>query len=64
MLLETAIKLGYGCWYCGGKEGDDLLFSIEFDTPVHERCLRGALARDKHGDEAKIMASELLDDYR
>ncbi|MFC8958277.1 hypothetical protein ACFTXL_01140 [Bacillus subtilis] len=58
-MLDTAISLGHGCWYCGGKEGDDLAFSIEFDTPVHLSCLHGAVERNKHDEEAQIMAGEL-----
>ena len=59
-MLETAIEFGFGCWYCGGKDGQDLLFSIEFDTPVHEHCLKKALKNDDDM-EAKIMARELLE---
>ena len=58
-ILERAIKAGYGCWYCGGKNGDDLDFSIEFDTPVHKSCVREVLSKDKKDLEAKIFAREL-----
>lgn len=58
-MLETALALGHGCWYCGGKDGDDLGFSIEFDTPVHKCCLNGAIARNAEDEEAWIMLDEL-----
>lgn len=57
-LLENAIHMGYGCWYCGGKEGEDLVFSMEFDTPVHKSCAYGALSRDKNNEEAKLFIEE------
>ncbi len=46
-----------GCWYCyrAGAE----LFSTEFDTKVHEACLRKA-AENPHDPEAAAMARELL----
>lgn len=57
-LLKMATQNGYGCWYCGGKEGEDLVFSIEFDTPVHKSCAYGALNRNKHDQEAQIFVNE------
>ncbi|RKJ42844.1 hypothetical protein D7X33_35440 [Butyricicoccus sp. 1XD8-22] len=60
-LLKMALNMGFGCWYCGGKEGEDLVFSIEFDTPVHKCCAYGALNRNKDDDEAKIFINEFED---
>lgn len=45
-----------GCWFCE-KKSEDMLFCDEFDTYVHDECVREKL---KEGDfEAKIMAIEL-----
>ena len=46
------------CWYCHTAAGE-MLFSTEFDTYVHEACLRQAAA-DPTDREAAIMARELL----
>ena len=44
----------YGCWYCNdGDNNEEMLFSAEFDTFVHESCLM------KYDDlEADIMKWE------
>lgn len=44
-LLKTAIEMGYECWYCGGKNGNDLVVYIEFDTPIHKSCAYNALKK-------------------
>jgi hypothetical protein len=56
-----------GCWYCH-KNNPPLLFSCEFDTFVHEHCLRCAINGDPECQdrEARIMAREfdmLEDDH-
>ncbi len=44
-----------GCWFC--MEDDvEMLFSMEFDSWFHEKCLREALA--EHDPEAEIIATE------
>lgn len=48
-----------GCWYCCSDE-PPLLFSCEFDTNVHEVCLRAAIEKDNSDREAAIMGRELL----
>ncbi len=55
-----------GCWFCHTDDGD-MMFSCEFDTYVHEQCLRNEAAVvnesefDEHFNaEARIMAAELL----
>jgi hypothetical protein len=45
-----------GCWYCCTKT-ENMWFSMEFDTYVHESCLREAL-EDKTNREAQIMGRE------
>ena len=42
-----------GCWFCYSAEGD-MLFDTEFDTFVHEKCLRKAL-EDGDSFEAPYM---------
>lgn len=46
-----------GCWYCHGDK--DLIFSTEFDTFVHEDCIKEA-AEDSDDREAQIMYQELI----
>ena len=46
-----------GCWYCHGDTAP-LVFSCEFDTYLHEKCLRAAMG-DKGDAEAAIMGREL-----
>lgn len=49
-----------GCWYCHTDDGD-MLFSTEFDTYVHMKCLEATVAENDPNDrEAAIMAAELL----
>lgn len=57
-LLKSAVENGFGCWYCGGKEGEDLVFSFEFDTPVHLSCAETAYNEDNDDLEAKIIIRE------
>lgn len=54
---EPAPKTADSCWYCKGDGCDH--FSGEFDTPLHEKCLRAAAA-DPEDREAAIMSRELL----
>ena len=42
-----------GCWFCECDDGE-MLFDTEFDTFVHEKCLRKELAKGQL--EAKIMS--------
>ena len=44
-----------GCWFCSTADGD-MLFDTEFDTYVHEQCLRNTLAGDPEHLEARLMA--------
>jgi hypothetical protein len=46
-----------GCWYCHKKD-EFLIFSREFDTYLHIKCLKKALADDPRDREAKIMMRE------
>ena len=49
-----------GCWFCLSDKGT-LLYDTEFDTFVHEKCLREKLAE---GDmEAKWMSYLIDEDY-
>ena len=48
-----------GCWYCH-KQDDVMVFSGEFDTYLHIKCLKAALRANPQDQEAQIMASELL----
>jgi hypothetical protein len=43
-----------GCWFC---HTDDLpmVFDYEFDTLVHEQCIRATLAEDPEHPEARCM---------
>lgn len=50
-----------GCWYCHDDEGE-MLFSVEFDCYIHEKCLRNAL-KDEKDREAQIMGRELNNPY-
>lgn len=46
-----------GCWYCH-KKIDPLVFSFEFDTYFHPKCLEKRLAENPKDIEAKIMMRE------
>ncbi|MCB5368974.1 hypothetical protein [Collinsella aerofaciens] len=51
-----------GCWFCHtAPEDKPMLFDIEFDTYVHEDCLRKALEEEPDHPEAGIMAYLLED---
>lgn len=43
-----------GCWFCYTDQGD-MLFDTEFDTWVHESCLRKELKKTPVNPEARIM---------
>lgn len=43
-----------GCWFCYQQDGE-LIFETEFDTYVHLKCVREALAQDPQHPEAKFM---------
>lgn len=43
-----------GCWFCG-KEDGEMLFDGEFDTFLHEECLREDFAKGDN-PEIKFMA--------
>lgn len=47
-----------GCWFCF-KKTKNMQFSCEFDTMVHESCIKKVLMRDSKHAEARIMAREL-----
>jgi hypothetical protein len=49
-----------GCWFCYQKT-DDMIFDIEFDTFLHEECLRKELRENPDNPEAQIMAYLLED---
>lgn len=49
-----------GCWFCYTKT-EDMLFDTEFDTYVHEYCLRKELKENPGNPEAQIM-KYLLED--
>jgi hypothetical protein len=49
-----------GCWFCYNNAAP-ILFSTEFDSYVHDRCLRAELEMDPNNREAIIMARELYD---
>ncbi|MFF2531542.1 hypothetical protein ACFVS2_21780 [Brevibacillus sp. NPDC058079] len=60
-LIDEAIQKGFGCWYCGGKDGDDLVFSVARKTSVHKCCAYGASARNPHDKEAQTFIAEFED---
>ena len=49
-----------GCWFCYTKT-DNMIFDTEFDTYLHENCLRSELEDNPDNPEAQIM-SYLLED--
>lgn len=46
------------CWFCQCDTGP-MLFSWEFDTFIHDQCIRDALRCDSNHMEAQIMSNEL-----
>lgn len=44
-----------GCWFCHTKT-NDMLFDTEFDTYLHEKCLRSELENCPENPEAQIMS--------
>lgn len=47
-----------GCWFCytdTNTEQLPLLFDVEFDTYVHQECIRVALQGDPEHPEARCM---------
>jgi hypothetical protein len=55
-------ETGEGCWFCHRGTEDDLVFDVEFDTPVHIGCIRDALKEDPNHPEARWM-KYLLPEY-
>lgn len=49
------------CWFCSTDDGD-MLFDTEFDTNVHESCLREKLKAEPDHPEAVFMTYLLEDD--
>ncbi len=47
-----------GCWYCH-ELTPPLVFSCEFDTNVHEACLKEAM-KNENDREASIMGAEIF----
>lgn len=43
-----------GCWFCF-KKTEDMWFDSEFDTFLHEECLRKELNDNPENPEARIM---------
>lgn len=43
-----------GCWFCLNDEGE-MLFDTEFDTWIHEECLRSELKENPDNPEAQLM---------
>lgn len=51
--------LGFDCWYCDkGEPAGPLIFSREFDTPIHLQCVKDALSKDPQCPEARIIGRE------
>lgn len=48
-----------GCWFCH-KDFGVMEFSTEFDTNLHEDCLRYALKAEPNNPEAKLMLAEIM----
>ncbi len=44
-----------GCWFCYRDDGE-MFFDVEFDTWVHELCLRDKLTTDPEHPEAQLMS--------
>lgn len=57
--FEEQMRKIDSCWYCGVKD-EDLVFSSEFDTPVHIDCIKNAYMRDHSDREARIFYRELV----
>jgi hypothetical protein len=53
--MKRKYPLGEGCWFCGDKGDEPLVFDMEFDTPVHLSCIRKALEEDPNHGEAGPM---------
>ena len=47
----------YPCWFCQ-CDTEPMLFSWEFDTFVHDQCIRDTLRCDSNHMEARIMNDE------
>ena len=45
------------CWFCQ-CDTEPVLFSWEFDTFIHDQCIRDALHSDSDNIEARIMSAE------
>lgn len=46
-----------GCWYCH-TEDENLVFSLEFDTFVHVKCIQAAIEADPTDREARFFKKE------
>lgn len=59
-MLKKLSPVNGGCWFCSTevKEGDNGLFSGEFDTNLHKTCLEESLEKDPSHPEARIIARE------
>lgn len=53
---EYADPANGGCWFCSMKTEETLFFDSEFDTFVHESCLRKELQDHPDNPEAQIMS--------
>lgn len=51
-----------GCWFCYTDDEGPWFFDVEWDTYVHERCLRAVLKEDPENPEANFMRYLLEDE--
>jgi hypothetical protein len=53
-----ALPTDGGCWYCHRKD-DRLVFCSEFDTYIHEDCIKARIAQQRNYDpELEIIRRE------
>lgn len=48
--------LGKDCWFCDQSGVEELIFDIEFNTPVHKSCIINKLKEDRTNTEALVMS--------
>jgi hypothetical protein len=51
-------SLEKGCWYCESSTGEQV-FSKEFDTYLHLKCLINQLSENPEDPEARLLKEEL-----
>lgn len=52
-----------GCWFCHVGDNRDMWFCHEFDTWIHEDCLRNEFEKTQHG-ETDPETAIILDEFK